>query len=279
MENFSVNLDDVPRLIASGVPKVKVVGYVKRNFFPPREYSPRNIDIGLVLSSDEPVMTTIYNGEAHACATPSVQVEFPGTVYRAAPRAAWEVFYFAYDQRHSPFFRTLELTPETVVPWTIELTPAVRDLVAKLSALAVEARAHGAAGRIDRYGDLLLHELLLQRSRHAAPASPEEAKIRSIASYIEAHCAEPVDLKNLPRRHGLSNRSFYRRWKQLFGVSPVAFIERARLNYARHLLTVTALKVHEVAAEVGFADPLYFTKRFHQDTGMTPTGYRLGRKP
>jgi AraC family transcriptional regulator, arabinose operon regulatory protein len=44
------------------------------------------------------------------------------------------------------------------------------------------------------------------------------------------------------------------------------------------LLDTTGLSVKEVAARVGYDDPLYFSRRFHAEHGTSPSAYRLVRK-
>jgi len=55
------------------------------------------------------------------------------------------------------------------------------------------------------------------------------------------------------------------------GTTPQRFAERLRLDHARHLLERTNLSVSEVAAEVGFDDPFYFSRRFKRAFGKAPS--------
>jgi len=50
-----------------------------------------------------------------------------------------------------------------------------------------------------------------------------------------------------------------------------------RLNRAAHLLTNHALDVGQVAEAVGYADPLHFSRCFHQWFGLSPSAYRQRR--
>ena len=55
---------------------------------------------------------------------------------------------------------------------------------------------------------------------------------------------------------------------------PGRYRMQQRLRHACRLLTETSLSVHAVAAACGFADPLYFSRKFSQAVGMTATAYR-----
>jgi len=59
-----------------------------------------------------------------------------------------------------------------------------------------------------------------------------------------------------------------------FGLTPVEYLNAQRLERAKSLLCNPRLTVAEVAYQSGFHDPGYFTKKFRQQTGITPVHYR-----
>jgi len=69
---------------------------------------------------------------------------------------------------------------------------------------------------------------------------------------------------------GLSRVQLYRKVKALTGSTPVDLIRKARLAKARELLQTTGKTVSEVAYDVGFSAPSYFTKCFKEEYGMLP---------
>ncbi len=70
-------------------------------------------------------------------------------------------------------------------------------------------------------------------------------------------------------RHYLSNI-----FTKEMGISPQQYLVRTRIDHAQALLRDLSLNVTEVAASVGYADSLWFSKLFHQYVGMSPTEYR-----
>ena len=50
-------------------------------------------------------------------------------------------------------------------------------------------------------------------------------------------------------------------------------IRKARIDKAKTLLGRSDLNISEVAYDVGFADPNYFSRIFHKEVGITPTDY------
>lgn len=70
---------------------------------------------------------------------------------------------------------------------------------------------------------------------------------------------------------GLSRVQLYRKIKALTGLSPVELLRTARLQKGRQLLERTDKTISEVAYEVGFTAPSYFTKCFKDEFGISPS--------
>jgi AraC-like DNA-binding protein len=58
------------------------------------------------------------------------------------------------------------------------------------------------------------------------------------------------------------------------GETLVGYINRQRIDYARHLLEHSSLNISEVAYACGYADPGYFARLFRRETGHTPRQFR-----
>lgn len=72
----------------------------------------------------------------------------------------------------------------------------------------------------------------------------------------------------------LGRSQFYRKIKSLTNYSPVELMRRLRLKQARHLLTTTEKNISEIAYEVGFSSPAYFSKCYREAFNETPTELR-----
>lgn len=81
-----------------------------------------------------------------------------------------------------------------------------------------------------------------------------------------------VDL--LAGKLGLGRSQFYRKIKSLTNYSPVELMRRLRLKQARNLLTTTEKNISEIAYEVGFSSPAYFSKCYREAFNETPTELR-----
>ena len=75
---------------------------------------------------------------------------------------------------------------------------------------------------------------------------------------------------------GLSRVQLYRKVKALTGLSPVELLRQMRLQRGRTLLQTTTKTVNEIAYEVGFGTPGYFSSCFKKQFGQYPTDLRAG---
>ncbi len=79
-----------------------------------------------------------------------------------------------------------------------------------------------------------------------------------------------LSVEDLAAEMNLSRVQLYRKVKALTGSSPVELLRIARLNRAYQMLLTTDKNVSEVAYDVGFSAPAYFTKCFKDEFGMVP---------
>lgn len=80
-----------------------------------------------------------------------------------------------------------------------------------------------------------------------------------------------LNVEALGSEMGLSRVQLYRKLKALTGSSPVELLRNIRLHRAQELLSTSGMSVSEVAYEVGFTSPSYFTKCYKEAFGKTPT--------
>jgi AraC-like DNA-binding protein len=71
----------------------------------------------------------------------------------------------------------------------------------------------------------------------------------------------------------MSRANLYRKLQALTGQSAKEFIQTIRLKRAAQLLQKNAGNITEIAYEVGFKSPPYFTKCFRDQFGITPSKF------
>jgi AraC-like DNA-binding protein len=100
----------------------------------------------------------------------------------------------------------------------------------------------------------------------------EKFFIQKFRLYIETHLDDSdMTVETIGAELGLSRVQLYRKVKALTGYSPVELLRKSRLQKGRKLLETTGKTVSEVAYEVGFSAPSYFTKCFKDEFGISPS--------
>ena len=77
-------------------------------------------------------------------------------------------------------------------------------------------------------------------------------------------------VEDIGKQIGLSRVQLYRKVKAMTGSSVVDLLRKARLVKAKRLLETRSMSVSEVAYDVGFSAPSYFTKCFKEEYGILP---------
>lgn len=83
-----------------------------------------------------------------------------------------------------------------------------------------------------------------------------------------------LKMEDLGETVGLSRVQLYRKVKAITGLSPVELLRQMRLQQGYVLLSTTTKTIQEVAFEVGFNTPAYFSKCFRDQYGKYPTELR-----
>lgn len=106
--------------------------------------------------------------------------------------------------------------------------------------------------------------------------SHESEFYRAFLTEIEAlHSDSSLTVETIASRLGLGPAQLSRKIKALTNYSPVEIIKNVRLKKARKQLVSTEKSISEIAYEVGFSSPPYFTKCFRDAYGVTPSEFRL----
>lgn len=79
-----------------------------------------------------------------------------------------------------------------------------------------------------------------------------------------------LNVETISHEMGISRAQLYRKIKSITGISPNDIIREARMKRADRLLETTDKSVSEIAYEVGFSSPSYFTKCYREFFGRTP---------
>ena len=110
---------------------------------------------------------------------------------------------------------------------------------------------------------------------HGQPLSVQmDERLTRVTAYLRNTLHETPDYRQLARLANLSYCQLFRLFKQHLGLSLQHYIEQQRIAYAKRLLALNHLSIKEVAAQVGFKNQLYFSRRFQKAVGVSPSRYR-----
>jgi len=120
---------------------------------------------------------------------------------------------------------------------------------------------------------------LICRRRENQPGETEAVdKIQRSISYMKQHLSEPLRAATLASVAHMSLPHYFALFKQRVGGTPIDYFIKLRMEQARHLLAETSWSIKEVAAALGYEDPLYFSRVFKAVTRATPSDYRHKQK-
>ncbi|GHE96840.1 AraC family transcriptional regulator [Streptomyces fumanus] len=186
--------------------------------------------------------------------------------------------YRASDHRHERLLRALP--PVLVVEEDAEVC-------AWLETAAADAAAHtpGSQALMDRLLDWALVCTLRTWFDRAGADAP--VWYRGLADPVLGPAlrafhdrpAEPWTVASLAARSGVSRALFAKRFTQLMGCPPLAYLTECRLDEATALLTGTDLSIGRIARSVGYADAFGFSAAFKRHKGMSPSAFRATAAP
>lgn len=93
-------------------------------------------------------------------------------------------------------------------------------------------------------------------------------------SYFHKNYNQPIRIEEYAREHGMSISWFIRNFKDYASATPTQYLLSLRISNAQSLLEATAYNVTEVAAIVGYDNPLYFSRLFKKQCGVSPSEFR-----
>jgi AraC-like DNA-binding protein len=100
-------------------------------------------------------------------------------------------------------------------------------------------------------------------------------RLAPIFDYLKQHYDEPVRVKDAARLCAVSSCCFMSLFKEVTGLSFVAYLNHYRVAKAQGLLAASSKPISAIGMETGFCTQSYFGMVFRKVTGMTPLDYRV----
>lgn len=97
-------------------------------------------------------------------------------------------------------------------------------------------------------------------------------------SYAVYHFREnynkDINIEEYAEKQNTSISWFIRCFRQITGQTPLQYIINLRIANAQMMLETTDYSISQIAEKVGYDNPLYFSRIFHRQTGVSPREYR-----
>ena len=115
----------------------------------------------------------------------------------------------------------------------------------------------------------------LKKESRTEIANSESIFLKELHQAINEHLSEnDFSVPQIAQGMNMSQIQVYRKLKALTGKTPTQYIRAIRMEKAMDLLRNTHLNISEIAYDLGFSDPNYFSRTFQQVFGQTPSSIR-----
>ena len=194
--------------------------------------------------------------------------------YEADTRDPWSIYWVHYQGSSSAVFNQYLAGPEDANATSrIGVAP---QLIAQFRGMMSAHRTGYSTRAFINAANQLRHLLtsigLMTRGGRAG--GQHSFDLEALQSFMLENIGRPLDLDTLAATANLSKYHFSNKYKALTGYSPIKHFLNMKMEHACHLLDTSQMSIKEVAAALGYEDPLYFSRLFSKTVGLAPRAYR-----
>ena len=191
------------------------------------------------------------------------------TAYTADPEDPWVYYWVGFNGTEA--HRLVNLTgfahgERLLYP---ENGDAIREQLTRITNARGSTPAHEA--RMLGYLYLFLGGLM-SLSGGEKPTTSKQYVDKAVR-FIGRNYSRDITICDVADFVGISESHLYRVFSREFSMAPAQFLMRYRIGEAAAMLRNTGLAIGEIAASVGFRDPLYFSRVFKRIKGVSPREY------
>lgn len=103
----------------------------------------------------------------------------------------------------------------------------------------------------------------------------QSERIKTMLTYIKDNFSENVTVQSIADSASISESECLRCFRNVLGISPIAYLKKYRLQHAAELLDATQWKISYIGQKCGFSEMSYFSKSFKEIYKRTPSEYRI----
>lgn len=110
------------------------------------------------------------------------------------------------------------------------------------------------------------------------PLQKQDSFLAPFLAWVHVNYREEISIASFAKACHVSESYFIRRWKAYTGKTPMQYFISVRITHSCELLLNTSLSISEIAAIVGYNNPLYFSRLFKKIVGVSPKAYRINKE-
>lgn len=127
-----------------------------------------------------------------------------------------------------------------------------------------------------RFQQLL--RFLLGQNQATTDGTSQADTVRKSILHIEQHYTERLTVEQLADQAAVARWKYTSLFKKMTGLTPLDYVNKIRIDRAKHLLVTTNDRLYEIGQHVGFNNEYYFSRRFRQEVGVSPGHYRRSHR-
>ena len=242
-----------------------------------------NIENGRVLNEYQLLYVTEGMGIFHSASVPEALLKagdlfllFPGEwhSYHPLKKTGWKSYWIGFRGKNmDDRVRAGFLSPQKPI-YHVGYSAMVNDMyqfglkTAKEEAAYVQQTLAGVVNLLIGLMYSLERNIVLN-TNHEHVDMVNKARLR-IRESLEAD----LTIQQIAAEMGVSYSNFRKLFKEFTGISPSLYQQDLRLQRAKELLTTTDLSIKQIAYQLRFDSPDYFSSKFKAKTGMKPSAFR-----
>lgn len=123
----------------------------------------------------------------------------------------------------------------------------------------------------------IMYEYIIEFNRQIigteSRLASEGVSLTPVLNYIDAHYSEVIELETLCKLVQVTPQYLCRLFRKRLGMRPIEYITQRRIQQTKVFLREGKKTIKEIALEVGYTDPSYFSAVFKRSEGVSPSKY------
>lgn len=187
------------------------------------------------------------------------------------PEKGKEYLGLSYADANELFCRLLRL-PKRLFKGSVECEHLLQSII------QIYFRSKDTLTKMELDNLLISYLLQILRSGEKTNTRAYSERVTDIIHFVEENLFEILDLEDLADRCNLSLSRFKHLFKEETGIPPSEYIIRRKVEKAQELIEEQELSIKDIAYDLGFSSPAYFSTVFRQYMGYSPTSHKLNKK-